>query len=171
MQDTMNMKSPTPTSNPGITQILKACCLSVLLASFASCSGGSPSSSATFDPNHWHKVSDKPPTYYPKGVPANYPATSDNGTWILTKDSAQTSYYVPRKKHVDSPSLVAEATTRVISSDDSNKVAKSATGAVKGGIYGFFYMMTEVMRAQERSGVIPPNSVRGNAIRDYETSR
>ena len=167
------MKTPDSapkTTGPGLSQTLKTLGLLFLLGSLASCSTSAKSSQATFEPNHWHKVSDSPPTYFPKGVPANHPTGPNDGKWVLTEDGAKTSYFIPFRG-VSNENLLTQAATQMNTEDEPDYNGEEIAGGIVGGtIYGFTRLMLEVMAMQERNGITPPNSIGGNAIRDYETS-
>jgi hypothetical protein len=44
---------------------------------------------------HWVKVSSKPPTFYPRGVPASCPTDHWSGEWVETGDEKGTRYFIP----------------------------------------------------------------------------
>ena len=43
----------------------------------------------------WVKVSSQPPTFYPRGVPADCPTDHWSGEWIYTGDERGTRYFIP----------------------------------------------------------------------------
>lgn len=91
-------------------------CMGPMLATamLASCGTGSPtksvSSPVALQSSHWYKAKSSPPTYFPKGVPADHPTTSSDGSWVMTGDAAGTRYFIP-VRGVDSRALTAEALT------------------------------------------------------------
>ena len=136
------MKTPDSapkTTGPGLSQTLKTLGLLFLLGNLASCSTSAKSSQATFEPNHWHKVSDSPPTYFPKGIPANHPTGPNDGKWVLTEDGAKTSYFVP-SSGVATKILIAEAMTQSTSGREEGNGTNLKTGlggAISSGLLGF----------------------------------
>jgi hypothetical protein len=51
---------------------------------------------ATKSPSpEWVKVHAKPPTWFPRGVPADCPTDSENGEWVITENSQNTQYFIP----------------------------------------------------------------------------
>jgi len=58
--------------------------------------------------SHWFKAKNDPPTYFPKGVPADHPTTYKDGSWVMTGDAAGTRYFIP-VRGVDTQALTAEA--------------------------------------------------------------
>ena len=91
-------------------------CLGLLLAvgTLASCGTGSPgkpvSSPVVLQPAHWWKARNNPPTYFPKGVPADHPTTASDGMWVMTGDPVGTRYFIP-VRGVNTEALTAEALT------------------------------------------------------------
>lgn len=43
----------------------------------------------------WVMVSSQPPTYYPRGVPADFPTDHWSGEWVITGDERGTRYFIP----------------------------------------------------------------------------
>ena len=43
----------------------------------------------------WVMVSSQPPTYYPRGVPADCPTDHWSGEWVITGDERGTRYFIP----------------------------------------------------------------------------
>lgn len=43
----------------------------------------------------WVKVSSQPPTYYPRGIPADCPTDHWSGEWVETGDEKGTRYFIP----------------------------------------------------------------------------
>lgn len=68
------------------------------------------STPVTLQPAHWYKARSNPPTYFPKGVPADHPTDFDEGSWVMTGDAVGTRYFIP-VRGVDSRALTAEALT------------------------------------------------------------
>jgi hypothetical protein len=72
--------------------------LAALLLSQCAPTGGTPPQAATAVPvtsQHWVKVSSHPPTFYPRGIAANYPTDCHSGEWVSTADAQDTRYFVP----------------------------------------------------------------------------
>ena len=61
--------------------------------------------------DHWVKVASHPPTYYPRGVPADAPNGPGDGEWVFTGDEQGTVFYLPLRNHGKVPRdvLLAEA--------------------------------------------------------------
>ena len=56
--------------------------------------------SATAHPGiggHWVQVSSHPPTWYPRGVPADCPTDCHSGEWVSTRDERGTRLFIPFK--------------------------------------------------------------------------
>ena len=45
--------------------------------------------------NSWVKVRSRPPTWYPRGVPADHPTDFSNGSWTEAEDSLGTRFFIP----------------------------------------------------------------------------
>jgi hypothetical protein len=45
----------------------------------------------------WTKVSDHPPTWYPRGIPADSPTDHTSGDWIYTEDADGICFFIPRR--------------------------------------------------------------------------
>ena len=45
--------------------------------------------------SQWVKVRSNPPTWYPRGTPADCPTDHRSGEWVYAKDAAGTSYFIP----------------------------------------------------------------------------
>ena len=43
----------------------------------------------------WTKVSTPPPTWYPRGTPADHPTDFKSGEWILTEDAVGSRFFIP----------------------------------------------------------------------------
>jgi hypothetical protein len=98
--------------------------------------------------SQWVKVRDNPPTWYPRGTPADCPIDHHSGEWLYTEDSQGTRFFIPyhgltvdRRK-----ALVAEA----LAARDPRKARKIAyedAGALIGSVVFFMpYAMTNVVR-------------------------
>ena len=97
-----------PTEIAGLPGLIFAACI---LVSCGTSSPTKPVSSPVFlQSSHWFKAKDNPPTYFPKGVPADHPTTCSDGSWVMTGDAAGTRYFIPLRG-VDSRTLTAEAMT------------------------------------------------------------
>lgn len=134
------------------------CRLGLALAAclLASCADGPKDQPAPkvsgLNPDHWQRVKSEPPTYYPKGVPADHPTDQGDGYWVLTGDEAGTRYFVPARDK-NARELLAEAMTAV-TPEQRKAMNRSGGGAdisgrkVAGGIgYGLFGLMLELDRA------------------------
>jgi hypothetical protein len=68
-----------------------------ILASFASsCSNTTPSgTSSGINSAQWVKVKKQPPTWYPRGIPADFSTDHKDGEWIDTEDEVGTRFFIP----------------------------------------------------------------------------
>lgn len=73
--------------------------LIILAAVTSSCStsGESDPSTHVAPPisRSWVKVKSKPPTWYPRGVPADHPTGFKDGEWIYLEDTLDTRMFIP----------------------------------------------------------------------------
>jgi hypothetical protein len=77
-------------------RLLSLACGCLALASCQTASvPPSPATAARYQSEHWTKVAAKPPTYYPRGVPADAPVGWEDGEWFRICDAADTRYYIP----------------------------------------------------------------------------
>lgn len=142
-----------PRRSPRLARILG---LLFLLGNLASCSSGSKSP-ATFQPDHWHKVGDNPPTYFPKGVPSNHPTGFRDGSWVHSGDKDQTRYFIPANS-VGTKSLVAEAVSKItpegrreLNKNDPGDVPDTIGTTVKHGSKGVLKVLGAIVG-------VPPGS-------------
>lgn len=113
------METPIPsnqTANCHIHQMLGALGLLSLMGILSSCSTGlntdSASAAVSFQSSDWNKVGNSPPTYYPKGVPADHPTGFSNGHWVLTEDRFDSRHLIPLHG-VATKKLTSEAMTKM----------------------------------------------------------
>ncbi|MFT6242911.1 MAG: hypothetical protein ACJAQT_005023 [Akkermansiaceae bacterium] len=71
-----------------------------LLAGFtSSCATSGKSDPSTHElpsmSRSWVKVDSKPPTWYPRGVPADHPTDFKSGEWIYAEDTKNTCFFIP----------------------------------------------------------------------------
>ena len=71
-------------------------------------SGQPDSGPVTFNPTHWKKVANHPPTYFPKGTSADHPTGVSDGSWVFSGDQSGARYFIPARG-LDSRRLTAEA--------------------------------------------------------------
>lgn len=147
------MKSPTYRTRDRFTTVLLCAAIAITMGSLGACSpvqkpkkGRLPES---LNPDHWYKVKDKPPTYYPRGVKADHPTTSDEGMWVMSGDEAGTCYFIP-VRGCDTRSLCAEAIStrtrnqkRHINRNDGSDtsadgVFRSAADGIGNALFGFW---------------------------------
>lgn len=69
-----------------------------------------PPAPTTYQSGHWTRISDKPPTYYPRGVASDSPTDWQSGEWFRICDASDTRYFIPFKlpTNRDRQSLVNE---------------------------------------------------------------
>ena len=83
----------------------------------------------------WVKVSSKPSTWYPRGVPSDHPTDFKSGAWVYSEDTLDTRFFIP--VHGLPPekrkALVAEAlatrhpnTVRRNNMEEASRKAKAA---------------------------------------------
>lgn len=84
---------------------------SVFALFFSSCSVGSREIVNPAPNPNWVKVRSEPPTWYPRGIPANCETSHRDGQWIYTEDIHNTRFFVPLHglKSERRKSLLAEA--------------------------------------------------------------
>ena len=160
------MNSLSPSINAflhSFPRLLKILGLLLLMGNLASCSSGS-NSSATFQPNHWRKVSDNPPTYFPKGVPAGHATGFNDGSWVHSGDEVKTRYFIP-SQGVATESLVAEAMSTMTANGrmelNKNKPgdAQDSMGTgVKNGFKAVGYTVGYAFMAIFTGGMVTPGS-------------
>jgi hypothetical protein len=46
---------------------------------------------------HWTQVATNPPTYYPRGVPADCDSDFHSGEWVYTENDSDTRFFIPFK--------------------------------------------------------------------------
>ena len=164
------MKTPsssTKVADFSLLQTLKTLGILFLLGSLASCS--SKSSSVTYQPSHWHKVRSTPPTYFPKGVPANHPTGLRDGSWVFTGDKAKTRYFIPLRG-VASNNLITEARA-TMTANKRRKLKKEGGNdwpgkkMVKAGLFGFGEFL---LRQDERTFSDTGRAAEGGAIHDAQ---
>jgi hypothetical protein len=66
-----------------------------LVSCGTSSSGQAVPATAKMQPSHWFKVSDSPPTYFPKGVAPDHPTDFRSGEWVSTCDAERTRFFIP----------------------------------------------------------------------------
>jgi hypothetical protein len=159
---------------------MKTLGLLFLMGSLASCSSSSNPDSKTspvaFQPNHWHKVRSNPPTYFPKGVPADHPTRFSDGSWVFTGDKADTRYFIPAGG-VASKNLITEAMATM--TPNRRKEVNKGGGVdlqigelVQGGLLGFGQALLEVDDHITRTtGRAPKGGANYNARDQLEASR
>lgn len=75
---------------PGILTVV------VLFGYFlSSCSTTTPVSVRPAPNSNWVNVHSKPPTWYPRGTPANGPVDYHAGEWIYAEDSSDNRFFIP----------------------------------------------------------------------------
>jgi hypothetical protein len=82
---------------------------------------------------NWVKVSSQPPTYYPKGVPANIDTDHWIGDWVYADDETGSRYFIPlhgmgtRRESLvhDALSARSERKLAVIEAEDGEILARN----------------------------------------------
>ena len=71
--------------------------LLALLIGLNSCQSTSPAYAgpAALHSGNWVRVQKRPPTYFPKGLPANSPTQPWDGSWVETGDRAGSRFFIP----------------------------------------------------------------------------
>jgi hypothetical protein len=81
-----------------VRRLLPHACACLALVS---CQTTSPpavqSGKVPYQAGHWTMVASKPPTYFPRGVPAGAPTNWQDGEWFRICDAAGTRYFIPFK--------------------------------------------------------------------------
>lgn len=87
----------------------------------------------------WVKVRSKPPTWYPRGVAADYPTDHHSGSWIHAEDSLGTRFFIPYhglppnwREALKSEALAARNPKRVrqIANEDAKDKAATVAGYI-----------------------------------------
>ena len=101
-------RTPASHSHPHHHRLLG--CLMALLTAVAlpSCQTITPPTSAQ-ESGHWHMVRNNPPTYFPKGIPADHPTGVNDGYWVSSGDARGTRYFIPSNGTGSPEALIAEA--------------------------------------------------------------
>ena len=59
---------------------------------------------------HWQLIRKKPPTYFPKGIPADHPTDFRDGSWVYAGDKQSSRFFIPAHgTKVPQLTLIAEA--------------------------------------------------------------
>ena len=66
---------------------------------------------SALETGHWTKVRTNPPTYFPKGVPADHPTDYHNGYWVRPGGAHGNQFFIPNRGHgkLSEKQLIAEA--------------------------------------------------------------
>ena len=92
--------------------------------------------------SQWVKVRSNPPTWYPRGTPADCPTDHRSGEWIHTGDSQGTSYFIPlhgmardQRKSLVKDALAARSTRKqaLVAAEDCAICIQEAGNIVVGG--------------------------------------
>ena len=103
---------------------------------------------------NWVKVRSNPPTWYPRGVPADCPTDYYNGEWVFTENSQNSRFFIPlrnlpynRRADLLDEALAARTPEKVarIAREDAEQAARSCLKALfwispPGLLYGIAQM-------------------------------
>jgi len=122
--------------------------LLVLVALINSCSttvsqlrtvpAGSPSI-APAATSRWVKIHPDPPTWYPRGTPADHPTDYRSGEWLYTEDAVGSRYFIPvrgiakeRREALRKEALAARSPRKVarIAGEDALRVVGAGAATV-----------------------------------------
>jgi hypothetical protein len=111
-----------------------------------------------FNASHWHRVNNDPPTYFPKGVPANHGTEFSDGYWVSTGDKKGSRYFIPARR-ADTMALIAEAQAAMtpekaaqLERDDHDADLNDVAGnVVKGGILTVLGLAEAVAHTQQHA--------------------
>lgn len=87
----------------------------------------------------WVKVRSKPPTWYPRGVAADYPTGHHDGMWIYAEDSLGTRFFIPHhglspdlRRSLENEALAARHPERIrqIAHYQTNHLIGTVTGRI-----------------------------------------
>lgn len=95
----------------------------------------------------WVKVSSKPPTWYPRGVPADHPTDYRSGEWIYLKDNADTRFFIPlhgllleKRKALETEAMAARHTD-LIKNENNGDIAQKTKGVAGGFIFAIGHLI------------------------------
>jgi hypothetical protein len=136
--------------------------LGILVAVTCSCSTSREVDSSTHVvpkmSKGWVKVSSEPPTWYPRGVPADHPTDYRSGEWIHLKDTANTRFFIPlhgllteKRKALEAEAMAARHPD-LIKNENNKDIAQTAKGV--GG--RFIHVIWIFIRAVGRLGPLSP---------------
>lgn len=121
-----------------LASLLGGCLLSgICLCSCAtSASPGRAGRKAHQEPGaDWVKVQSRPPTWYPRGVPADAPNDHQSGEWVYTENAQGDRYFIPlhglpteRRARLRNEAMAARSPEKMnrILREDSSHVAKES---------------------------------------------
>ena len=110
--------------------------LGILVAVTCSCSTSREVDSSTHVAPEmgkgWVKVSSEPPTWYPRGVPADHPTDYRSGEWIYLKDRTDTRFFIPlhglltdKRKALEAEAMAARHPD-LIKNENNKDIAQTA---------------------------------------------
>jgi len=126
----------------------------ILLAVTCSCSTSREVDSSTHVvpkmSKGWVKVSSEPPTWYPRGVPADHPTDYRSGEWIHLKDTANTRFFIPlngllteKRKSLEAEAMAARHPD-LIKNEKNEGIAQTAKGVGGGFILAIGHVILNI---------------------------
>ncbi|MDA7651994.1 hypothetical protein N8582_02245 [Akkermansiaceae bacterium] len=98
----------------------------------------------------WVKVSSEPPTWYPRGVPADHPTDYRSGEWIHLKDTANTRFFIPlhgllseKRKALEAEAMAARH-PELIRNENNKDIAQTAKGVGGGFIVAIGHLILTI---------------------------
>ena len=128
--------------------------LGILVAVTCSCSTSREVDSSTHVvpqmSKGWVKVSSEPPTWYPRGVPADHPTDYRSGEWIHLKDTANTRFFIPlhgllteKRKALEAEAMAARH-PELIRNENNKDIAQTAKGVGGGFIVAIGHLILTI---------------------------
>ena len=98
----------------------------------------------------WVKVSSEPPTWYPRGVPADHPTDYRSGEWIYLKDTADNRFFIPlhgllpeKRKALQAEAMAARHPD-LIKNENNKDIAQTAKGVGGGFILAIGHVILSI---------------------------
>lgn len=106
---------------------------------FRAAEAAPPAAAPVAPAGQWVKVRSNPPTYYPRGVPADCATGFSDGEWVYTGDAAGSRFFIPfklrpaaRRNALLDEALAARdpAKVRRIAAEESARKLRTGAGAI-----------------------------------------